>query len=76
MTDMLHEPWKLPTGEELRLMTLEELRGLPDGTVLVDIFGQHAVVGRDEIDTDTRGGFVAYSRNQLSAGAATFPASA
>ena len=48
-------------------MTLEELKGLPDGTVLVDIFGQRAVIGSDEIDTDTRSGFVAYSRNQRSA---------
>lgn len=58
-------------------MTLEELEGLPDGTVLVDIFGQRTVIGRDEIDTDTRSGFVAYSRNPLSAASvATFPASA
>ena len=65
MTDTRHEPWKLPTGEEIRLITLEELKELPDGTVLVDIFGQHAVVGRDEIDTDTRSGFVAYSREPV-----------
>jgi len=76
VSDTLHEPWKLATGEELRLITLEELKELPDGTVLVDIFGQRAVVGRDEIDTDTRGGFVAYGRHQWSARAAAFPASA
>ena len=67
MADTLHPRWKLPTGDEVRLMTLEELTGLPDGTVLVDIFGRRVVIGSDEIDTDTRSGFVAYSRNQLSA---------
>jgi hypothetical protein len=67
MADTLHARWMLPTGEEIRLITLEELKGLPDGTVLVDIFGQRAVIGSDQIDMDTRGGLVAYSRNELSA---------
>jgi len=64
MDHTLHGRWKLPTGEQIRLLTLEELKGLPDGTVLVDIFGQRTVTGSDEIDTDTRSGFVAYSRKQ------------
>ena len=45
---------------KLSLVTPAELKTLPTGTVLYDIFGVHHVVGEDDIDEDTRGGFTAF----------------
>ena len=42
------------------LATPEELKVLPDGTTLYDIFGNPHTLGEDDIDGDTRGGFLAF----------------
>lgn len=42
------------------LITPEHLVELPDGTVLYNIFGKPHTKGVDEIDDDTRGGFIAF----------------
>jgi hypothetical protein len=52
--------WRLPNGEEFDLLTPEEFRDLPDGIELLSIFGERVVKGRDDIDDDTRYGYVAY----------------
>lgn len=52
--------WKLEDRREIRLITPIELKGLPKNTILYDIFGEQAIVGEDEIDLDTRGGYLAY----------------
>ncbi len=44
----------------LRLITPEELKSLPDGTKLKCIDGQEVTVGVDRIDSDTRNGLLAY----------------
>jgi hypothetical protein len=49
-----------PVGSMLNLLTPKEFEELPDGTKVYDIFGFPAVKGKDVIDTDTRGGFLAY----------------
>lgn len=56
--------WKLNDGSKrvIRLLTPEELKVTLPGTMLLDIFGKVAVVGKDDIDTDTRGGYLAYGR--------------
>lgn len=46
-------------GRTIALITPAELAALPDGTVLVDIFGHEEVKGVDEIDNDTRFGYLA-----------------
>jgi hypothetical protein len=45
---------------DLNLITPQQLRQLPKGTVLHSIGGRQSVVGVDYIDGDTRGGFLAY----------------
>lgn len=52
--------WKTETGRELELLTPEGLSRLPDGTILYDIFGEQVIKGHDYIDSDTRGGYLAY----------------
>lgn len=44
----------------LRLISPGQLHTLPHGTVLKSIQGDEKVVGIDDIDEDTRGGFVAW----------------
>jgi len=44
----------------LMLIPLTHLGCIPDGTVLHCINGNKYVVGKDEIDDDTRGGILAY----------------
>ena len=51
---------ELPEGTVIHLIQKRELYTLPEGTVLYSIFGEPAVVGKTEIDTDSRGGFMAY----------------
>lgn len=50
----------LPEGSRIDLITPAELVTIEYGTVLYDIFGFPATVGVDDIDTDTRGGYLAY----------------
>lgn len=46
--------------ENLWLLTVDEYTHLPDGTELTCIDGEVAVKGRDDIDLDTRFGYIAY----------------
>jgi hypothetical protein len=55
-TDLIAE------GTVIELITPEELNEIEKGTVLYDIFGFPATVGVDDLDTDTRGGYLAYGR--------------
>ena len=52
--------WDLEDGRTISLITPQRLKELDEGTVLYSIFGNKYVVGRDEIDTDTRGGLLAF----------------
>lgn len=52
--------WSLDDGRVIRLLTPEELKALPVGTTLFDIFGEEVVTGSDYIDDDTRAGYTAY----------------
>lgn len=45
-------------GKWILLLTPEEARALPAGTVVVNIFGEECLTPLD--DFDTRGGYVAY----------------
>lgn len=45
---------------KLKLLTPSQLKTKPKGTVLYTISGFRVVVGEDEIDDDTRYGFLAY----------------
>jgi hypothetical protein len=49
-----------PEGSKLALLTPKEFEELPEGTKVYDIFGFPAVKGRDYIDQDTRGGYLAF----------------
>lgn len=46
--------------ENLWLLTVDEFNNIPDGTELTCIDGEVVVKGRDEIDLDTRMGYIAY----------------
>ena len=54
--------WKLKDGRVLELIREDEFDALPNGTELVSIRGESVVLGRDKIDNDTRGGYLAYGR--------------
>jgi len=59
--DLLDLGWGRWNDEtELHLCPLAQLPDLPDGIALHSISGAVAVKGRDPIDDDTRGGFIAY----------------
>lgn len=45
---------------DLWLFTEEEYKEVPDGTILLSINNQTKVKGKDYIDMDTRGGYIAY----------------
>lgn len=47
-------------GEYIDLLQPHQLANLPPGTVVISIFGDEAVKGRDKIDDDTRAGYTAY----------------
>jgi hypothetical protein len=49
-----------PEGKQITLITPAELATLEHGTLLYDIFGFPATVGVDEIDMDSRAGYLAY----------------
>lgn len=60
-TDLLELGWVRWNDEtDLYLCPLAQLPDLPDGIALHSISGAVAVKGRDPIDDDTRGGFIAY----------------
>jgi hypothetical protein len=48
----------------LQLITEAQLKQLPDGTQLTSITGEKAIKGFDNIDLDTRGGFIAFGFQQ------------
>lgn len=52
--------WRLDSGDYIDLLTPAQLHRLPRGTVVTSIMADVKVVGRDEIDEDTRGGFTAW----------------
>ena len=53
--------WDDITGAAaLWLLRPEHLPQIPDGTVLVSIQAETAIVGVDQIDDDTRGGYLAW----------------
>lgn len=54
--------WRLEDGRVIGLLTPEDLENTPDGTLLYDIEGNSAVVGKDEIDNDVRYGYLAYGK--------------
>ena len=49
-----------PGAAALWLLRPEHLPLIPDGTVLVSIRTETAIVGVDQIDDDTRGGYLAW----------------
>lgn len=51
--------WELDNGIILQLVTPESFDKLPDGQVLMDIFGNIITKGKDDIDKDTRFGYMA-----------------
>jgi hypothetical protein len=61
-------------GVTIDLLTPAELDGLPDGTVLVSIQGRRVAKGRDYIDDDTRGGYLAYGQEVVLEDGATIAA--
>lgn len=52
--------WKLDDGRTIKLLTPEQLTRCTQGTRLICIDGKEYVVGRDHIDDDTRGSYLAY----------------
>lgn len=56
--------WKTGKGFSIDLISPEQLSSLKDGTVLYNIFGEEKIVGKDNIDGDTRGGYLAYGFKQ------------
>lgn len=46
--------------ENLFLITIRQLEQLPDGTALIAIDGELVYKGVNDIDLDTRAGFLAY----------------
>jgi hypothetical protein len=57
-------PWDIDIGphrgRRMTLVTPEEFKALPNGTVLVCINGDEFIKGRDTIDQDTRFGHLAF----------------
>ena len=54
--------WTLDDGRVIALLLPDDVEHLDVGTELLTINGERATVGRDEIDNDTRGGYLAYGR--------------
>lgn len=52
--------WSDRQSDPLWLLTPEELAEMPTGTELVCINGNRYIVGVDDIDDDTRGGYIAF----------------
>jgi hypothetical protein len=51
--------WSSDPAEDMWLLTPTEVDLLPDGITVRSIVGETLVVGRNSIDTDTRGGYCA-----------------
>jgi len=49
--------------DDLYLFTVDEYNQLPDGIELTCIDGDKLVKGKDHIDMDTRGGYIAFGVN-------------
>ena len=62
--DLLFDPRtegrKWGDAAALWLLRPEHLPHVPDGTVLVSVRSETAIVGVDQIDDDTRGGYLAW----------------
>lgn len=62
MSNKSNDPIDYEAPKHLVLITPEEFAELPDGTELVCINGKTYIKGKDIIDSDTRGGHLAYGR--------------
>lgn len=56
--------WQLDDGSDIYLITPQQYEKLPEGVELVCIDGKKKMKGKDYIDDDTRGGFIAYGVNK------------
>jgi hypothetical protein len=52
--------WELPDGRTLNLVHEDDLVNIPFGITMTSILGEEAVVGKDPMDMDTRGGYTAW----------------
>ncbi len=52
--------WELDDGRVMNLLTPEDLKSITDGTELLCIDGSTVIKGEDELDNDTRSGYLAY----------------
>ena len=52
--------WKNEGENSLFLFNLDEFEKLPDGIELESIVGDKKIKGKDEIDMDTRAGYIAW----------------
>lgn len=52
--------WTFDDGSQMELIQLDELKNYPDGTTFKCINGSLVTKGKDYIDDDTRGGYIAY----------------
>lgn len=57
--------WELKDGRKFNLVTPREFHALKDGTQLLCIDGKTYTKGKDEIDEDTRGGYMAFGLEDL-----------
>lgn len=66
--------WRVERAPEkdliIELIHEDDFSKVPDGTELYSIFGRKVVKGVDEIDTDTRGGYLAFGKVLESGGGA------
>jgi hypothetical protein len=59
----MKQPWKVEIDGQERTIHLVSKFGylsLPIGTIMYSINGERVVVGEDEIDMDTRNGYLGY----------------
>lgn len=58
----LDDSWIASTlkGKKIKLLTPEQFSQLPPGTKVVTIAGEEKIVGKDELDDDTRFGYLAF----------------
>ena len=59
-TKRVKQPYELKDKRVIHLIHIDDYKSIPNGTVLTDIFGEDCIVGKDYIDLDTRGGYLAY----------------
>lgn len=53
-------PWTLGLGSVIYLLTPEQFADLPDGTEVISIMNEKKIKGKDYVDDDTRGGYLAF----------------